>query len=650
MSNQSISSWRTTGISLAVALLLSMVGWGLLNQSAFAADEEPMDTLAGIVVNTTNPAINSDGLCSLIEAIENANADAAVYADCTAGSGNDTITLPNDALMIFTTTHNSVDGGNALPLITTTITIVGNGTTLARDTSIAPNFRFFKVTTVGNLTLNELSLRNGRAGLFGTLVFPQSGGAILNEGTLHIVNSNLSFNQATLGGAIYSQVVTGSLTVDGSTFSSNGADQEGGAIFNIGPAFISDSLLRFNQAALSGGAIVHESSTMSMTNTTIQDNMTAGSGAGIIARALTTDSLFSLLETDVISNVAAINGGGLYNSASNGLVSRVEIVLSTFSANRANSSVLNEGVGGGIANGWLEGSSGGVAEVLLKESSLLDNVAQEGGGIANIDAVGYPTRTAEVVISQSTLARNTAAGVGSQRGSGGGLFNSNGEATVANSTFSGNQAVGDDPALGGRGGGIVNVGRGVTTTLTLLNSTLAFNQATQAGGAIAVVGQVTTTATSMDVGNTLIMSNALSATQTISNMAVLAAMVSPQVIAGTESCSIESASASSLGGNIEDHTACGLATPNDLQNRVVPLGALANNGGPTLTHLITSSGAAYESGVASICSAPPVNGVDQRGLPRPQGQFCDVGALELVTPEPIDNIWFFPKISKGTIR
>ena len=44
-------------------------------------------------VNTTDDELNSDGDCSLREAIQAANTDSAVDA-CPAGSGGDTITLP----------------------------------------------------------------------------------------------------------------------------------------------------------------------------------------------------------------------------------------------------------------------------------------------------------------------------------------------------------------------------------------------------------------------------------------------------------------------------------------------------------------------------------------------------------------------------
>jgi hypothetical protein len=235
--------------------------------------------------------------------------------------------------------------------------------------------------------------------------------------------------------------------------------------------------------------------------------------------------------------------------------------------------------------------------------------------------------------------------VGSGRGTGGGLYNSNGTTTLANSTVSSNQAIGDDATAGGRGGGIGNVGRGITTTVQLRNVTVAFNEATQAGGGIAVLGQVSGTTTVLNSANALIVSNALSATPSISNVAVLAGIASPLLIPGTESCSLESGTSVSLGGNIEDGTSCELDTATDLQNTDVALGALADNGGPTQTHAITSTGAAFDGGVDAICAAAPVSGVDQRGIVRPQSVACDVGAVELVG-EPVEEgfIMYFPQI------
>jgi CSLREA domain-containing protein len=57
------------------------------------ATPTPTPAFGQIAVNTTTDELNSDGDCSLREAIQAANTDAAVDA-CPAGSGTDAITLP----------------------------------------------------------------------------------------------------------------------------------------------------------------------------------------------------------------------------------------------------------------------------------------------------------------------------------------------------------------------------------------------------------------------------------------------------------------------------------------------------------------------------------------------------------------------------
>src|SRR6185369_4618912 len=74
---------KLAGSLAGAALLLALA------QSAGAAT---------ITVTTNIPDINDgDGKCSLIEAIINANNDAATHPDCAAGSGRNTILLPNDS-------------------------------------------------------------------------------------------------------------------------------------------------------------------------------------------------------------------------------------------------------------------------------------------------------------------------------------------------------------------------------------------------------------------------------------------------------------------------------------------------------------------------------------------------------------------------
>jgi hypothetical protein len=59
------------------------------------------------------------------------------------------------------------------------------------------------------------------------------------------------------------------------------------------------------------------------------------------------------------------------------------------------------------------------------------------------------------------------------------------------------------------------------------------------------------------------------------------------------------------------------------------LGALANHGGLTPTIVPSATGSAFDSGDDETCSAPPIDGFDQRGFARPFSQHCDIGAVEL---------------------
>ena len=62
------------------------------------------------------------------------------------------------------------------------------------------------------------------------------------------------------------------------------------------------------------------------------------------------------------------------------------------------------------------------------------------------------------------------------------------------------------------------------------------------------------------------------------------------------------------------------------------LGPLQNNGGPTQTMALLPGSAAIDAANDAICAAPPVNNLDQRGITRPQGPHCDIGAYEAMLP------------------
>jgi CSLREA domain-containing protein len=130
---------RVVGWGLAVLLVL---GAGIPPVRFARAETSSSDAI--IIVTTTEDELNQDGDCSLREAITAANTNTAVDACGAGGAGMDTIQLAQDASYLLNTIDNLTNGRNALPSVTTAITVQGNGATLERAVN-APNIRMFHV-------------------------------------------------------------------------------------------------------------------------------------------------------------------------------------------------------------------------------------------------------------------------------------------------------------------------------------------------------------------------------------------------------------------------------------------------------------------------------------------------------------------------
>ena len=157
----------------------------------------------------------------------------------------------------------------------------------------------------------------------------------------------------------------------------------------------------------------------------------------------------------------------------------------------------------------------------------------------------------------------------------GGVFNNVGTITVTNSTFVENHA---DTLAGGL--------QNYLGTLTVSNSTLSGNYAPTAGG--------------IATGGTLHLMNSIIANSTSGG-----------------DCANFDTIATNINNLIEDGT-CSPAVTGDPMLEV-----LADNGGPTRTMAIPINSPAFDAGDNATCEV-----TDQRGVSRPQGPHCDIGAFE----------------------
>ena len=101
---------------------------------------------------------------------------------------------------------------------------------------------------------------------------------------------------------------------------------------------------------------------------------------------------------------------------------------------------------------------------------------------------------------------------------------------------------------------------------------------------------------------------------------------------GDANCGGDLERLASSGHNLDDDGSCGLDADGDVQADA-QLGPLADNGGVTLTHLPDVDSPAVAGGQTGPCELD----VDQRGMARPQGDACDIGAVEVeqVPEEPV---------------
>lgn len=586
-----LSQYPMRPIAYLIALL------GILTASALTpataqADERVYLPLVHTVfmVTTTEDELNNDGDVSLREAIQAANLKAA-------GSYSSSSTVPITAttpLIVIVpagyytlTLAGAGEDANATGDLDVTGALVlygaGEGQTIIDGNQLD---RVFDIHTGATVTLLNLTIRNGKAeegapGVDGPGAKGADGGGIANDGTLTLTTVSLLGNTAGKGG-------------DGigprPNYTAGGDGGRGGAIFNSGQLVIRASQVISNTAGVGGSSV------------------TSG-GLGVCPQ----------------SGGNGGHGGAIYNQGT-ALLTEVKLVGNTAgSAGSGFSSDQYGGSGGGLYN---EG------DLTLVASSVSNNKSGHGGGgvcypgnAPEGTSFGFPgagggifnTGTLEILFS--TINNNTTAGGGSiftshggcprSGGEGGGIANTS-TLTVTLSTVSGNHTGNGGTSLfcsagAGSGAGIQNTGQALLLGVTISNN-ITGDEAqggTNRGGS----GGGIFTTSPVRVKSTLIAGNQATA-------------------AGPDCIGVLASTRYNL---IGDLAGCAI-TENEEGNLygVSPaLAALGDNGGPTLTHALLPESPAIDASSCLDTHGQPLP-VDQRGVSRPQGVACDIGAFELV--------------------
>jgi len=440
------------------------------------------------------------------------------------------------------------------------------------------------------------------------------GGCIRSDNAILVLEDAIVTNcKGKDGGGLYA--VLGSVEIRGTVFRNNEATQNSGGAFLDAQTTIENSVFEYNESNGSGGALV-------------------------MRRAL------KMSGTRFIENVARDVGGALRLHAS------AEIDDCYFEKNRANSA----GAVSVIAKTTIENSifvknealttTGGAIRVHggqtldIDESKILENSAHNGGAI-------FIGESAKLNISNCTLEGNLAE-------SGAGLYIDRGTLRVVSSTLHDNNAtdegggiyltdsVGDvfrttiSKNLGYGGGGIYAEGSSLNAALT----TIADNRATNGAGGIDSEDSVLVFDFVTIANNR---SNAGQGGMLVTGSSVLsprgsifADNIGPiPNIELSASVTLSSSGYNLLGDLAGSGTACADWAATDLceDGGVDPrLGDLDDNGGPTMTMLPAFNSLVVDAVPEEHCkltvSDEPLT-IDQRGLPRPKGSGCDIGAVEV---------------------
>lgn len=336
--------------------------------------------------------------------------------------------------------------------------------------------------------------------------------------------------------------------------------------------------------AINQTRVLVASADMNVANLVITGGMSPDRGGGV----LVTNGQFNFHDASVTGNSAATDGGGIY-------------------VETAGDAILNNVIVSGNSAGQDGGGIYAEAEVSMDITLLAisDNTAGRNGG-------GMFMGLDSVIITATEISGNQAA-------RGGGIYSS--------AFFGMDGTVGGN--IGGDQGGGLYIAAGEAV---LRNVTVSGNTAGNGGGGIlqgADVRMFSGTVTDNNGGGLL---------QTGGQLQVQATIIAEQ--ANFTDCRHDGGTVLSLGYNLTSDGSCRFGhpgPPTDIPFGFANLDVLADNGGLVRTHALRPGSDALnrireESGIQvgpQQTGCGPDLVIDARGVSRPQGTACDIGAFEL---------------------
>ena len=441
------------------------------------------------------------------------------------------------------------------------------------------------VTGANNAILDGVTITKGHAFLFDDPIYNNGAGMFNNGSSPTVRNVIFSDNFAnSYGAGMYTY--GGNPTLTDVTFTNNEARNGGGGMCNFNNSSPSLTRVTFNgNTSDNGGGMHNDNSDPTIIDSTFSGNASNGGvGAGAMYNF---NSSPSLTNVTFSGNTTSASGAGIYTSGGSPTLTDV-----TFTTNNATSD------GGGMYNSNNSTPS-------LTRVTFSGNVAKNGGGMYSSSST--PT------ISEVTFSNNVANGITG----GGGMYNQNSSPILEDVTFSSNRAT--YPSGSANGGGMKNA----SSNPKLTNVTFVSNSCEDYGGGMHNYNSspelinVTFSGNSADYGGGISNDNG---TPTLTNVILWdnTALSNTQAIHNTNGANPTLNYCVVNGGCPSGSTCNDLITTNPL------LQTLADNGGFTQTMAISINSSAINTGTNTGCPT-----TDQRGISRPQGDRCDIGAFEL---------------------